>query len=309
MNTHRSLAVAALLGAATLYLLGGYGASRNLWPWPWLRQVKAGLFLNSSLQPQYNPPLRFTFGEFGRLASKVHGQAVDCPSQDARTAVFLIVGQSNAGNHGGQPTVSEHGPKIVNFFNGRCYLAASPLLGSTGTWGEYWTEVANVLLHSGRVEKIVLVPAAVADTSIARWSAGGDLNSMLRHTMHQAAATGFQITHVLWHQGETDAATGMREEDYRSHFLSFIGTLRGAGVMAPIYVTVSTKCLLTAPYSKQNPIARAQTALAGIEFGVRTGISSDELLGEVDRYDGCHLSGSGTFKIARAWAQLLGSQP
>jgi hypothetical protein len=304
MNVHRSLAVAALAGAATLYLFWGYSASRNLWPW-----LRLFSHAQRSLEPRYNPPQRFTFDEFGRLTGKVQSEAVDCLTQDARTAVFLIVGQSNAGNHGGQHTMSEYGPRIVNFFDGHCYLASSPLLGSTGTWGEYWTEVANQLVHSGRFEKIVLVPAAVSGSSIARWSASGDLNLMLRHTMDRVAATRFEITHVLWHQGETDAAIGMREEDYRSHFLSFIGSLRGMGVMAPVYVSVATKCLVAAPYSENSPIARAQATLASIEFGVRTGINSDQLLGEVDRYDGCHLSGLGTSKMALAWARLLGSRP
>ena len=307
MNAHRSLAAAALAGAVILYLFGGYSASRNLWPWSWMRQMLP--HSQSHLDAQYNPPRRFTFDEFGRLTGKVQSEAVDCPTQDARTAVFLIVGQSNAGNHGGQRTVSEYGSRIVNFFDGHCYPASSPLLGSTGTWGEYWTEAANQLVHSGRFEKIVLVPAAVGGTSIARWSASGDLNPMLRHAMDQVVATGFKITHVLWHQGETDAAIGMREEDYRSHFRSFVGTLRGAGVMAPIYASVTTKCLVTGPYSEHNPIARAQAALTSIESGIRSGINSDQILGEVDRYDGCHVSGSGTSKMALAWAKLLGSHP
>ena len=306
MKICRTLII-AVVGAAALYLFGGYSASRNLWPWPWVRQTKAALF--PPLEPRYNPPRRFTFDEFGRLTSKVQNGAVDCPKQNDRTAVFLIVGQSNAGNYGGQLTVSEYGPRIVNFFDGRCYLASSPLLGSTGSWGEYWTEAANQLVHSGRFEKIVLVPAAVGGTSVARWSAGGDLNLLLRHTVDRVAATGFKITHVLWHQGETDAAIGMGEQDYRSHFLSFTGSLRGVGVMAPIYVSIATKCLVAAPYSEHSPIARAQAALVSIKSGIRIGINSDQILGEVDRYDGCHLSGSGMSKMAIGWAKLLGSPP
>lgn len=305
MKGHRSLGIAALAGAAILYVFGGYSASRNFWPWPWMRQILA--FSQSQLDPQVSLSRRFTFDEFGRLTGKGESETVDCPAQDARTAVFLIVGQSNAGNHGGQLTLSAYGSKIVNFFNGRCYVASSPLLGSTGTWGEYWTETANQLLHSGRFERIVLVPTAVAGTSIARWSASGELNLMLRYTMDRVAATGFTITHVLWHQGETDAAIGMHEEDYRSHFRSFVESLRGAGVSAPVYASIATKCLVIGPYSQLNPIARAQAALASIGFGVQAGVNSDELLGKVDRYDGCHVSGSGTSKMAVAWAKLLSS--
>src|SRR5262245_44217932 len=143
MNGNRpSLRVIGVLAsAAVVYLIGGYSALRNLWPWPWMRQTRVILFLPA--EPRYDPPPQFTFDNIGRLTGKIGSKIVPCPQQDERTAVILILGQSNAGNHGGQKTNSEYGSRIVNFFEGQCYVAASPLLGSTGTWGEFWTETAN----------------------------------------------------------------------------------------------------------------------------------------------------------------------
>src|SRR5262245_5771530 len=204
---------AALVVGTILFGLGGYSATRDLWPWTWLRQLKTVL----DGPPPPSSPREFTFGTFGRLTGKSRSVAVDCPRQDARTAVLLVAGQSNAANFGGQPTVSAHGARIVNFHHGRCYVAGSPLLGSTGTWGEYWTETANLLVSSGHFERIVLVPAAVGGTSIARWSAGADLNDMLLRTAAGVVAAGLTVTHVLWHQGEEDAWSGMRGSDYRDH--------------------------------------------------------------------------------------------
>ena len=294
---------AAVAGATILFGLGGYSATRDLWPWTWLRQLKTAL----RGPPPPSSPRGFTFGTFGRLTGKSQSEAVDCPRQDAHTAVFLVAGQSNAANFGGQPTVSAHGARIVNFYYGRCYVAGSPLLGSTGTWGEYWTETANLLVSSGHFERIVLVPAAISGTSIARWSAGADLNHMLLRTAESVAAAGLTVTHMLWHQGEEDAWRGMRESDYRAHFGSLVRSLRGIGVTAPVYVSVATKCLLMGPYSQDGPIARAQADLPSVEAGVRAGVNSDRLLADADRFDGCHLSGSGTFKMAHAWAELLGA--
>ena len=303
--------IAALTSAATLYLLGGYCASQNIWPWPWFRYAKSGLFASSerNKDPQYNPPRLFTFDKFGRLSSKIKSEAVNCPTQDTRTAVLVIAGQSNAANSGGQPTISQHGSRIVNYFDGRCYVAASPLLGSSGINGEFWTEMANLLVKLGSFDKIFLVPTAVGNTSIVRWSAGGDLNLMLRHTVNGLAASGFKVTHVLWHQGETDAAIGMSEEEYRMHFLSFVASLRAADIMAPVYVSVATKCMLAGSYSEGNPIALAQAALPKSQRGLWRGVNSDRMLAEVDRYDGCHFSGSGTSKMALGWATLLSSPP
>ena len=297
--------VGFLVSAAIVFLIGGYTASQNLWPWPLMRQIKVLWF--PSPDPRYGPPQLFAFDHIGRLTGKVGSESVTCPQQDERTAVILILGQSNAGNHGGQKTKSDYGSSIVNFFDGRCYVAASPLLGSTGTWGEYWTETANLLVRSRRFEKVVLIPAAVSNTTVARWAMHGDLDQMLRHTLDGVATAHLSVTHVIWHQGEADAALGTREEEYRSLFLAFVASLRSLHVEAPVYVSVATKCLLAGPYLEGNAVALAQSALADTEGNLRAGINSDRLLGELDRFDGCHPSGSGVAKMALGWARLLGA--
>src|SRR5262245_25678681 len=81
--------LAAFAVAAAFFGLGGYSAQRDLWPWPWLRLAKAELF------GEADQPPRYTIGAFGRLTDKADSEAVECPVQDARTAVFLIAGQSN----------------------------------------------------------------------------------------------------------------------------------------------------------------------------------------------------------------------
>src|SRR5215813_1812217 len=155
-NPSLTRVVAVLASAAMVFLLGGYLASRDLWPWSLMRQIR--VMLMPSADPHYYPSQLFTFDQTGRLTGKVGSELVTCPQQDERTAVILILGQSNAGNHGGQKTKSEYGSRILNFFDGRCYVAASPLLGSTGIWGEHWTETANLLLRSHRFETVVLIP-------------------------------------------------------------------------------------------------------------------------------------------------------
>ena len=54
---------------------------------------------------------------------------VQCPKQTQRTAVLLIAGQSNAANSAAQRHETRHPDRVLNFMGGRCYVAASPLLG------------------------------------------------------------------------------------------------------------------------------------------------------------------------------------
>jgi Carbohydrate esterase, sialic acid-specific acetylesterase len=120
------------------------------------------------------------------------------------------------------------------------------------------------------------------------------------------------VTHVLWVQGEIDYVKGTNEKDYHDTFVSLVSSLRSHGVDAPVYVAIATKCLGksnggTRFHSADNPVARAQLALPDPDTNLKSGVNSDALLGDWDRYDDCHFSSSGEQTVARAWADLLSS--
>src|SRR3954462_14883549 len=52
----------------------------------------------------------------------------DCPVQTSKTIVIFTFGQSNAGNSGEERYVGR--ANVFNFYNGRCYRAIDPVLGS-----------------------------------------------------------------------------------------------------------------------------------------------------------------------------------
>jgi hypothetical protein len=286
------------------YLFGGYSYGHNIFPFPALRAVKALIIPNS------NPPSRFAFDQTGRLVSDDQKSAVQCPQQTDRTAVLLLIGQSNAGNHGGQRFHSEHGEKVVNFFGGQCFVAVSPLLGSDGTKGEYWTQLGNLLVDYGAFDQVVLAPVTLSGSEISRWSQGGDLNAVMINTAVQLQQYNYHVTHTLWHQGEIDYVIGTSETSYYQKFISIVDSLRDQQITSPVFVSVASKCLEasnggTRFHSANNAIVRAQLALPNTQKGIRSGVNTDALLDELDRYDDCHFSSSGAQKVAKAWADLL----
>jgi hypothetical protein len=295
------LSLAIFVLTAT-YFFGAYSGRHEIFPFPLLRALKTHAARTSTD--------RYIFDQRGRLASDAQKKAIACPQQTDRTAVLLLIGQSNAGNHAGQRFRSEHGEAAVNFFDGLCYVAASPLLGSDGTSGEYWTELGNLLLDRGSFDRVVLAPAAISGAEVSRWVPGGDLNGVMIETVSQLQRRGFRVTHVLWVQGEIDYVKGTNEKDYRDRFVSLVNSLRSHGVAAPVYVAIATKCLEasnggTRFHSADNPVARAQLALRDPGANLKGGVNSDALLGDLDRYDDCHFSSSGEQKVAKAWADLL----
>jgi len=290
----------AILVLGATYLFGGYSGRHDLFPYSVFRALKA----------RTTTPDRYTFNQAGRLESDDQKKAVTCPQQTDRTAVLLLIGQSNAGNHAGQRFHSEHGDAVVNFFDGQCYVAASPLLGSDGISGEYWTQLGNLLLDRGSFDRVVLAPAAITGSEVSRWAPGGDLNGAMIDTVSQLQQRGYRVTHVLWVQGEIDYVKRTNENDYRDRFGSLVSSLRSHGVTAPVYVAIATKCLGksnggTRFHSADNPVARAQLALPDPGANLRSGVNSDALLDDWDRYDDCHFGASGEQKVARAWADLL----
>jgi Carbohydrate esterase, sialic acid-specific acetylesterase len=301
MHISRALAIVFLIAA---YLFGGYCDRHGIFPFPAFWAVRA--------LASRNAPDLYAADQKGRLASDDKKEAVDCPQQTDRTAVLLVLGQSNAGNHAGQRFRGEHGERLVNFFGERCYLAASPLLGSDGTAGEYWTQLGNLLVKGGSFDQVILAPAAISGSEVSRWASGGDLNGTMIETASELQRAGYGVTHVLWVQGEIDYVKGTTEKDYRDGFVSLVSSLRSHGVAAPVYVAVATKCLGSSNggtrfHSADNPVARAQLALPDPAANLRSGVNSDALLGDLDRFDDCHFSSSGEQKVAKAWADLLSS--
>jgi hypothetical protein len=81
--------------------------------------------------------------------------------------------------------------------------------------------------------------------------------------------------------------------------------LRGWGVTAPIYVSVASHCGDGESWSPDNPVTRAQRSLANSGEGFTAGVDGDSLLDALDRFDGCHMAGSGLTKVIDAWTEIL----
>ena len=279
-----------IISCGATFALGLYAGVKQVWPVPQLRQLIAA----------QAEPLGRT-DQFGRLLSYPGKIEITCPIQDEKTAVLLLVGQSNAGNHQGQRYQSAD-DRVVNFVDGRCYRAASPLLGATGQEGETWTLLGNKLVQSGLYRTVILIPAAVGGSSVRRWAEGGDLNAMLVAVI-RAVKSRYTINAVLLDQGATDFALGTLEGQYRSDLQSMIDTVRAQGVHAPFFIT---RCSVGGPnWAEDNPVARAQASLADSRNAVFDGPNTDRDVTRLDRYDGYHFGASGQEKFASAWVRLF----
>src|SRR5690242_8495277 len=158
------------------------------------------------------PPVAFALNHDNVQESPTE---VECPATGhKRLMVALLIGQSNAANYG--ETRGTAPPDVVNFYRGKCYAARDPLLGADGKGGSVWTRMATKLIAHGVFDRIVLVPIGIGGTTIDNWTPGGMLHARIETSLGFLAASGLRVTHVLWHQGESDAARGTPPEVYRA---------------------------------------------------------------------------------------------
>ena len=223
-----------------------------------------------------------------------------CPPPTARTAVILAIGQSNIANHASIRVATRHPKTVLNYFDGKCYVAGSPLLGASSDGGEFLTLLADRLIDDAVYRSVIIVPAGIGGTPIVLWQRNGQLNDMLLRTV-EGLPPGYQVTQVLWQQGESDFLLATPPADYVASFRSLVEVLAENGVDAPLYISISTKC---GPWTANNPIAVAQRSLIDGRR-VFLGVDSDGLLGTKDRFDDCHLSESGQRKTAAAYAEAI----
>ena len=236
------------------------------------------------------------------LATAQGATPMACPMGDATLPPLrlLVLGQSNAANHGElAPTTLSN--QVTVWFEGRCYAARDPLPGGTGQGGSLWSWLPSELQQRGIHRPVTLSVLAVGATSISDWTTpGAPLHKALQRTAVHLAET-HQLPHlVLWQQGEADALTGLPSEAYLAGLRALATQLAAAGIHAPILLGKSTLCR-QAP----SPAIRRALDMATIDHRFRSGADTDTLVGPSFRSDDCHFSVLGQQRGASLWASAI----
>ncbi|HMM75043.1 MAG TPA: sialate O-acetylesterase [Gammaproteobacteria bacterium] len=223
---------------------------------------------------------------------------VDCRTP-APDFIALSFGQSNAANS----VPGRYAPTagVSWFHEGRCYAAADPLPGATGTGGSVWSRLGQRLIDSGRYRRVLMAGIAENGSALARWTPGGDLHARLLQTLAAMRSAGVAPTHLLWHQGEQDMRLGTAPARYREEFLALVDSIRELGIAAPVYVACATYCS-----GHDSPALRAaQRALVDPARAIFAGPDTDALRGPAWRADDCHFSAAGADRHADLWRDAL----
>lgn len=236
-----------------------------------------------------------------RLAQRQpwRGTPRECPAANALN--LLVLGQSNAANHG-QSTVAEWPPQVLVRGPAGCAVQPDPLPGGTGAGGSLWSHLPRAMRDAGDARVPLVTLLAVDDTAVDDWTRpASPLRAALQRELQAAVAAGHPPDLVLWQQGEADARRGTGRDAYLAAFTDLVGLIRGAGVTAPVVVARSTRCRSEPSAPVRDALALATQRLPGVLPGPDT----DTLDGPLMRHDGCHFSTAGQEAAARLWAQVL----
>lgn len=221
-----------------------------------------------------------------------------------RPLVLLILGQSNAGNHGAgdeSQDAGHAGNRVRVFVGSGCQVVADPLPGGTGHQGSIWSRLPAQLQRLGERRPVVIALLAVDASSIREWTdRSSPLAARLGGVLGEMRAAELRPDFVLWQQGEADALSGTTEVEYRQGLERVRALVRVGGVSAPILAARSTLCRT----SNGAAVGAALVQMTARHPDFRLGPNTDALTDD-HRSDGCHFSRRGLDAAAALWAAAI----
>ncbi|MFA0267285.1 sialate O-acetylesterase [Vibrio cyclitrophicus] len=281
-----------ILSSMAFFFHGAHAGQDKPFPYSEIKAMTS--FFKSALDPQ--PEI----GSFGRVISMPDSVHVECPTQNEKLGVIVAFGQSNSANQAEYKYTSQELEGVVNFYDGRCYQAKSPLLGATGLRGEWISKTAKNLIDNDVYNKVVVMSSGIGGTPIIRWARDNDLNQMFLNEL-QKISEKYVVTDMIWHQGETDKKYTPTEA-YENMFLSMKETITEAGVNAPIFISIASVC--GSSFSYPNKVTMAQENLVK-KNNIYLGVNTDKLISPDMRFDGCHFDKAGQEIAARVMAESI----
>ena len=251
-----------------------------------------------------------TISEFAKLPARQTDLAAlppplrverPCSPASGKTAIIVVHGQSNAANYSSVRHTAREAVDNFDPTTGKCFAAADPLLGTDGFGGSFATRLGDILIQSGRYDRVILVPIAKGASSLSFLNNEGA--GLTTNGIAKLKAAGLTPTHILFQQGETDAALTTSAEQYAALLHQLVKRFRAAGFDAPFYVSRSTKCDDARP--KNAAAVRAgQLSAVDAALNIRQGPDTDTI-GNEGRFDGCHMNEVGALANAALWAAYI----
>ena len=239
-----------------------------------------------------------------------------CAGDEAVPLKLLILGQSNAGNHGPRVELGAKQATVQMRIGGDCINAQDPLPGASGDGASIWSRLPTALSLQGLARPPEIALLAIQSTTIDDWARpSSPLNQALRQELQALSKAGWTPDLVLWQQGEADVLSGTSTNAYQRSWGDLLRQMQGDGLRAPVLLAHSTHCRFEQTNGIENKLGTLAAKANNIRLAMQTltqehsqlllGPDTDELAGPTLRRDGCHFSSKGLDEAARLWSQAI----
>ncbi len=238
------------------------------------------------------PPEDCKFCPFVNTAVKTE---IPCPIQDTSVGVFYAFGQSNSANHAAY-VFKNTDTSIVNYFNGKCYIAEDPILGATGNGGSSWIPMAKKLLTDNKYTTIVIGAGGIGAASVGEINGG--IGRKLVESGIEKLSSDYEITAFLYHQGEANRSS--TEAGYAAQLLDLITWVSTYQTNLKFFVSVASIC-------ESGPYVQVQNAQRSIVNGssIVQGPDTDVGITYAMRIQNCHFNKTGQQTAGGLWADRI----
>lgn len=276
-----------------------YGIAVGLYKFFPYEQVK---FLKNGM----NSTDSFAFIKVGArddvLSFDANRKIVSCPEPSIRLGVVVSFGQSNSANSAGYRVKSEEVPDVINWYEGQCYEAKSPLLGATNTKGEWMSLTAQSLVEKGTYDQVIVLSLGLGGSPVTAWTKGSEANVRLLKSLKEIDKK-YTITDMIWHQGESDLSWKVGVEGYMNSFFSLETSIRDIGIHAPLFMSIASYC---GGGDYPNNVTDAQYRIIDSTLNVVLGVNTDKLISSKMRLiDDCHFNKEGQIVASKALSEKI----
>lgn len=244
------------------------------------------------------------------------------PFSVAYTKILTVFGQSNGSNI--DPGLAYSCSQDVlnfNFYNGKFYECADPILGTeypasaNPYGGSFVSRLGDLIVAGGLCDRLIIVNFAIGSTHFAAWLGDKKLSGRIPRCLRIMQQFGLRSDWIIYHGGESDAQLvtngSETQASVQSAIYEVVEQVRAAGDtqefsgLDPSPFFLAKSCWLNGLPADFQKVYDAMNAVISTDPNVYAGPTTDDLGVSYRQGDNTHFNTAGLVEVAARWYTVI----